>query len=134
MKPIKLVKSNAEKINIILNEVNGRAADHTYYNYKDVEIDAAIVIGKVEKLLGGKKHNAGVVIAIESGDPVPSAYKYTRIATRVVLECRSSGWFITYIGRVDIWKKGGESTIHFTQAHHERATEVLRGEYVVVEL
>ena len=131
MKPIKFEKTNAEKINAILDTVNGRASDHTYCKFTDFESDAENVISRVEKLLGGKKYCPGAKFSIESGSSVPSAYKYTRIGTQVNFECRASGWFVTEIKRADIWAKGGESKIVLTPDHHEQAVIVLKSGYVV---
>ena len=131
MKPIKFANTNGDKINTILTEVNGRASDHTYRNFNNFSVDADALIWKIENLLGGKKYCPGAKFSIESGSSVPSAYKYTRIGTRVEFECRASGWFITEISRADIWSKGGESKIVLTPAHHDRAVTVLKSGYVV---
>ena len=117
MKPIKFAKTNADKINAILQEVNGKAADHTYRSFYNFSVDAEAVIWKIENLLGGNS--------------VPSAYKYTRIGTRISFECRSSGWFVTDISRADIWAKGGDSKIVLTPAHHDRAVNVLKSGYFI---
>ena len=131
MKPIKFEKTNAEKINAILDTVNGKASDHTYRSFNNFSVDAEALIWKIENLLGGKKYCPGAKFSIESGSSVPSAYKYTRIGTRVEFECRASGWFITEISRADIWSKGGESKIVLTPDHHEQAVIVLKSGYVV---
>jgi hypothetical protein len=131
MKPIKFEKTNAEKINAILTDVNGRASGHTYCKFTDFESDAENVISTVENLLGGKKYCTGAKFSIESGGSVPSAYKYTRIGTRISFECRASGWFITEISRADIWSKGGDSKIVLTPAHHDRAVNVLKSGYFI---
>ena len=131
MKPIKFEKTNADKINAILTEVNGRASDHTYRSFNNFSVDAEAVIWKIENILGGKKYCPGAKFSIESGNSVKSAYKYTRIGTRISFECRSSGFFVTEISRADIWSKGGESKIVLTPAHHDRAVIVLKSGYVV---
>ena len=131
MKPIKFTAASAEKINAILTDVNGRASDHTYHTFNHFSVDADALIWKIENLLGGKKYCPGAKFSIESGSSVPSAYKYTRIGTRVEFECRASGWFATEIKRTDIWAKGGESKIVLTTAHHDRAVNVLKSGYVV---
>jgi len=131
MKPIKFDVKNADKINAILDEVNGIAASHTYNKFTDMVADCNSQISRAENLVDGKKHAVGIKIIVESGYSVKSAYKYTRIGTQVTLECRSSGWFITDITRADIWAKGGQSTIHMTPSHHERAIEVLKRGYFV---
>ena len=131
MKPIKFTAASADKINAVLTEVNGKAADHTYRSFNNFSVDAEALIWKIENLLGGKKYCTGAKFFIESGGSVPGAYKYTRIGTRVEFECRASGWFITEISRADIWSKGGESKIVLTQDHHEQAVIVLKSGYVV---
>ena len=131
MRPIKFAKINADKINAILTEVNGKASDHTYRSFNNFSVDAEAVIWKIENLLGGKKYCPGAKFSIESGGSVKSAYKYTRIGTRISFECRASGWFVTEIKRADIWAKGGDTTIVLTAAHHDRAVIVLKSGYVV---
>ena len=131
MRPIKFAKTNTDKINAILTEVNGRAVDHTYRSFNNFLVDAEAVIWKIENLLGGKKYCSGAKFSIESGGSVKSAYKYTRIGTRISLERRASGWFVTDIQRADIWAKGGESKIVLTPAHHDRAVNVLKSGYFV---
>ena len=133
MNNIKFDIKNAAKINALLGEVNGRASDHTYCKFTDFESDAENVISRVEKLLGGKKYCLGAKFSIESGDSVPNAYRYTRIGTRLSLECRASGWFVTDIKRVDIWAQGGKSAIVLTQAHHDQAVKVLSDGYLLSE-
>ena len=132
MKAIKFHVKNAEKINVILDVTNGKATDHTYKTFTDMVTACNSEISRAENLVGGKKFAIGIRVIVESGYSVKSAYKYTRIGTSVTLECRSSGWFITDITRADIWAKGGQSTIHMTPAHHERAVAVLGRGYVVV--
>ncbi len=132
MKAIKFDAANAEKIDAILAQVNGKAADHTYKTFADMVNACNSEIARAQNLVGGKKYAVGIKIIVESGYQVKSAYNYTRIGTQVTLECRASGWFITDISRADIWAKGGESRIIMMPAHHERAVKVLESGYVVV--
>ncbi len=133
MKAIKFTATNAEKINAILADVNGRAVDHTYKTFQDMVTACNSEISRAESLVGGKKYAIGIKIIVESGHSVKSAYKYTRIGTQVTLECRASGWFVTDIRRADIWQKGGTSTILMTSAHHDRALAVLKSGYFVTQ-
>ncbi len=133
MKPIKFDAANAEKINAILDEVNGKATDHTYKTFVEMVADCNNQISRSESLVGGKKYAIGIKIIIESGHSVSKSYKYTRIGTRITLECRASGWFITNICRTNIWAKGGESTILMTPSHHQRAIEVLKSGYFITQ-
>ena len=131
MNNIKFDIKNAAKINALLDSVNGRASGHTYCTFTEFKTDAENTISRVEKLLGGKKHCVGAKFSIESGNSVKSAYKYTRIGTRLSLECRASGWFVTDIQRADIWARGGECKIVLTQAHHDQAVKVLSDGYLI---
>jgi hypothetical protein len=132
MTAIKFDIKNAEKVNAILSDVNGKATDHTYKTFQDMVAACNFDIARAENLVGGKKFAVGIKIIVESGQSVSKSYKYTRIGTQVTLESRPSGWFITDITRADIWASGGKSTIHMTPAHHERAIKVLESGYVVV--
>ena len=131
MNNIKFDIKNAAKINALLGEVNGRASGHTYCQFEDFKTEAERFISKIEALLGGKKYSVGAKFSIESGGSVKSAYKYTRIGTRISLERRASGWFITGIERAYIWARGGESKIVLTQAHHDQAVKVLSDGYII---
>ena len=131
MNNIKFDIKNAAKINVLLDSVNGRASDHTYREFGDFKTEAERFISKIEALLGGKKYCLGAKFSIESGGSVKSAYKYTRIGTRISLERRASGWFVTNIQRADIWARGGESKIVLTQAHHDQAVKVLSDGYQI---
>lgn len=126
---LKFKIENAAKINALLDSVNGRASDHTYSKFSDVEVEAKYYISKIETILGGKKHCRGVKFFIQSGGEVSGGYKYARVGTQVSLECRASGWFITNIQRADIWARGGRSKIEFTQSHHDQAVSVLSSTY-----
>jgi hypothetical protein len=92
MKPIKFDAANAEKIDVILAAVNGKATDHTYKTFSDMFAACNFEISRAENLVSGKKFAIGIKIIVESGHSVKSAYKYTRIGTQITLECRSSGW------------------------------------------
>jgi len=130
MKAIKFTAANATKINAILSDVNGKAVDHTFRSFRDI-FNGDDQTKKAEALVGGKKFAVGIKIIVESGHSVKSAYKYTRIGTRISLECRASGWFITDITRTDIWAKGGDNRIMMTPSHHEQAILVLKRGYFI---
>lgn len=130
MTAIKFDIKNAEKINSILSDINGKAVDHTFRSFRDI-FNGDDQTKKAENLVGGKKHAVGVKVILESGHAVKSAYKYTRIGTQITLECRASGWFITNICRTDIWAKGGDNRIIMTPSHDEQAIRVLKREYFV---
>lgn len=132
MKAIKFDVKNAEKINSILSDINGKAVDHTFRSFRDI-FNADDQTKKAENLVGGKKYAVGIKVLIESGHAVSKSYKYTRIGTQITLECRASGWFITDITRADIWQKGGQSTILMAPSHHERAVSVLESGYFVTQ-
>jgi hypothetical protein len=133
MKPIKLNAANADKINAILAGVNGPAVGHVYRSYEDFRDRAERKILAVKDLVGGEKHTVGIKISIESGVPVSKSYKHTRIGTRIAIERKSSGWFVTAISRCDIWPSGGPSMIIMTPAHHDRAVNVLKSGYFVTD-
>jgi hypothetical protein len=131
MKPIKFLESNAGKINTILAGVNGPAVGHVYYSYQDFAGRAARKILAAKDLVGGDSYTVGIKISIESGVPVSKSYKYVRIGTRLTLERRASGWFITEISRCNIWPSGGQSMIIMTPEHHDRAVTVLKRGYLI---
>lgn len=133
MKPIKLTKANADRIEMLLSEVNGRSQTHCYTTIYDLlrvedEADEAL-----KRLRLPKKSHIGASYTSTSGEAVASAYKgLTRNATTVDLFRRRTGWFITGICATQIWRDGGWRTLTLTEEQDAEAVRRFRSAYLVV--
>ena len=136
MKPIKLKRENEQKIDAALATVNGKARTHSYGSMWDL----TMVADKADRMLAGygipKKQWVGAAVTAVSGDRVPNAYNrkgHTRIATKVTLERRATGWFLTEIGRTEIYQEGGSTTLYLTEQQDEIAVRILRMHYRITK-
>jgi len=68
-----------------------------------------------------KKDWPGARASYESGGGVPSAYKYSRIVTRVTLERGAGAWFVIGLERLDIWGNAAALSISLTPAQRDAA-------------
>jgi len=107
---IKIQLSNKAKVETLLNEINGKAAQHCYNHYEEIKQVADRFSHQLNKLLN-KKDQVGSKFASTSGDSVPNAYKYNRRATSIILEKTSTGIFLTDAQPVTIYKEGGKESL-----------------------
>src|SRR3954465_11545984 len=94
-KPIKIIIENRDAIEAALRAVNGKATAHTYTSVYAMirlaeEAEGELVVFGLPKNL-----RPGATYEKQSGGYLPNAYKNIAIATRVVIERRSSGWYLT---------------------------------------
>jgi 7-keto-8-aminopelargonate synthetase-like enzyme len=122
MKAIKISPENALTIEDALKTVNGRAEYHAYTTFPEIEGLAATANSLLTKtLLPKSDHKKARLVAI-SGVAVSNAYAKkgrTRAATRVELECRSTGWFITAAAPATVGQSGGNLRLVLTPAQKE---------------
>lgn len=131
MTKIKISKKNAEKIENLLNEINGRATAHTYTGYTQIENMANAAEKKLSELLL-KKDFQGATWSETSGDKVANCYKGSRIATNVKLQRGSSAWFLVSVSGRTVWNEGGgESCLTLTAEQDAAAIIELRKQYTV---
>lgn len=106
MKLLKIVESNAAVIEAALREINGRSEAHAYTTFREIESVAA----EAEKTLGElllKRDFAGAMWRETSGTAVPNSYNGTRNGTSIVIERRSSAWYLVAIAQVPLYTNGG---------------------------
>ena len=111
---IKITDSNAGRIQRALDAVNGGAREHTYRLYHDI---ARLVIEaelRRADLRLSKREAKGIQVVSVSGEAVPTAYKWSRNATRVELTYCATGWCLTDIGSTTIYHDGGGSRTSLT--------------------
>ena len=102
-----LVESVSEKIQSILDTVNGRATEHTF-TYPRQILDCMRTAEERRQGLGLSKLNSiGMRVKFLSGEPVSHGYKYSRDGTEVVLVYRRSGWVVEAITSTQLYPNGG---------------------------
>jgi hypothetical protein len=121
IKPIKIAESNATAIEAALKEVNGKALDHAYTEFWEINriVHAAEAacrdILNVNGIPGAKWTET-------SGGRCANSYKYKRRATTVTIERRKSGWFLVAVSATEVWKEGGgPGRLTLTPAQDEAA-------------
>ena len=110
MKAIKITPANAKAIEAALAAVNGRATTHTFTSFGEVQSMAAIAESKLNALSIPKAMRKNAVWSETSGAAVTNAYakkSSTRAANWVRLERRSADWFLTNVGKTEVYKEGG---------------------------
>lgn len=130
-KKIKINIDNAQAINAALLAVNGKATAHTYCNAEDVIELAEKAEAEVIGLVGSKKGAVGAHVVFVSGLRVSNGYNYSREATTIAMERKSTGWFLIDIARENIYPEGGYSKIFLTENQHQLAIGVLLKKYSV---
>lgn len=132
MKAIKITETNSVAITLALIAVNGKAWDHTFNIYEAIAIIAAEAEAQVVEIVGSQKAAVGAVLKAVSGQKVANSYKYIRIGTRVVIERRSTGWFLIDIVSETLYpNQGGARVLTLTPDQDAKAIEVLRSSYLV---
>tara|TARA_R110002050_G_C8711613_1_gene495630 strand:+ start:168 stop:617 length:450 start_codon:yes stop_codon:yes gene_type:complete len=118
---LKNPSATSEKIETALRSANGRGDTHTF-NYAS---QILAIAEKAENALSDfhifKKDRAGAVCAAESGSAVPSAYKWARKSTKIVLKREKSGWFLTDVVESTIFQEAGEFKLNLTPSQLIRA-------------
>ena len=137
MKPIKITKLTdgkySDAVRDALANVNGQADGHTYTCLRDIMrlIESAerklVALGLETK----KKAHIGAAMTATSGDAMLAAYKYKRVATRVRIERKATGWYLTAASRAEIWQHGGGKTLILTPAQRDLAVAHTLGKFVV---
>ncbi len=131
MKAIKVVLQNKSRIEDALKSINGSAYDHTYTSYFEIDNlakNAEICLGCY---LGSVSRYAGAVYKCTSGEPVARSYKFTRRATTITLERKSSGWYLVDVEATIIHVNGGKKEIFLTPEQDVEAVANLRKTYKV---
>jgi hypothetical protein len=123
-------KVNLAPISAALAAVNGTAVGHTY-DVSDIVRLAEEAETFAVTLFTNKKQVVGARYRAESGDKVPSAYKFSRISTLVTLERFSTGWFLIEVSRGTIWGSGGSQQLILDAAQDFLATAKARSRYTV---
>lgn len=108
MKPIKIHKDNADKIEAALKEVNRRAHSFAVTSYGSVWDFADDAETKLAVSQLPKKDRPGAIARCHPAGPSANAYKYGAKSTIVVMERRATGWFLTDVCETTVWPREKE--------------------------
>ena len=124
---VKVEIKNAEKIEAILKEINGRANSHTITTFSEIEALAKVLINKVEKLGIKKSERFGAKLKHVSGGSVPKSYKYSRQVTNVTLELGKSGVYLTQVGGDHLFNsQTGETYFYLSASQMQTAVTLFQ--------
>ncbi len=91
---IKIIPANAKAIEDALSAINGKAVEHTFINYASI----LLVANRAEKALADiglrLADRQGASVVAESGQLLPSAYKFAAKSTLVKLLRGKDAWFL----------------------------------------
>jgi hypothetical protein len=129
MKSIKITEENLAAIQAALNAENGKSTAHTLYRAADVLEVAAEAERCLTALVGSKKYMVGGKATYRSGEALPNAYKYPRHTTRLSIERRSSGWYLTDVVTFSEWRSAGGLSLSLTQEQDAIVIKKARSKY-----
>ena len=125
MKAIKIIEANEQAIEALLAETNGRSEAHAYTTYAEIDSLVSAAEKQLDRLLY-KKDWKGSTWRETSGGKVANSYRGARNGTHVVIERRSSAWYLVDAQKVQIYNDGGgRGWLYLTAAQQEAAHEKL---------
>jgi hypothetical protein len=101
MKPIQIALENDAALVAALAAVNGWATAFTVTQACEVHQAAADAEKRLETL--PKASRAGARAEYVPGGPAARAYKYAPASTRIRMERRASGWYLTGVIRTEVY-------------------------------
>lgn len=128
MRSIRIAAESAEAIKNYLATVNKSATEHTFTFAELVEVSD---LAEKEVMKCVLKRNApGARFVAKSGWKVASAYKYSRICNKAILERRPSGWFLVDLVtcKLDNFQVGARNLL-LTAEQDELAVAAFRRRY-----
>jgi hypothetical protein len=129
MKSIKITTENLVPIQIALNAANGNSKAHTLCCSAEVLDVANDAERRLTALVGSKKYMVGGKATYRSGEALPNAYKYPRHTTRLSIERRSSGWYLTDVVTFNEWRSAGGLSLSLTQEQDAIVIKKARSNY-----
>jgi hypothetical protein len=131
MKPLHITESKRDRIKQELDAANGSATEHVFFTSQVFKLAEKAETEILRYVL--KKEATGARFQAVSGMPVAKAYSYVRVATEVVLERRSTGWFMVEVRSRKIWpNQGGETELQLTREQDIVAVSNFRARYSVL--
>jgi len=131
-KSIKIEYKNHAIIESELRAINGKKGSHTFYLSHQIDRIAAEAEEKIAALSIAKKHRAGAIYVAQSGEELPSAYKYAAATTTVTIARTSGGWYITDIKSSTLYPRSKPSrSLRLTKNQDEIAVASTRSKYLI---
>lgn len=128
---MKIELKNAAAIEARLKQVNGRAEQHAYTTFREIECLAAAAEKRLLDLVY-KKDAPGAVYCETSGGRVPNSYRSTRNGTSVRLERKTAGWYLADVSQTTIYQDGGgDGVLILTPGQDAAAVALFRKQYRV---
>jgi len=132
-KSIKIEYKNHAIIESELRAINGKKGSHTFYLSHQIDRIAAEAEEKIAALSIAKKHRAGATYVAQSGEELPSAYKYGAATTTVTIARTSGGWYITDIRASTLYPRSKPArSLHITQEQDAIAIAAIRNGYKII--
>jgi len=128
---IKICAENAEKINKILADVNGKATEHTYTSWIELEMLSMAAEKAALKLLS-KKEAIGAEYVSTSGAKLPNSYNHPRKVTNIKIVRGSSAWFLVAVSSSQAWNAEGHKRLILTAEQDRLAVERFRNQYATI--
>jgi hypothetical protein len=123
---IEIVPANKDAIEAMLKDGNGNARRHTYDRYSEIESAAINAERELETFGVAKARRQGARYTSQSGGYLPNAYRYVAEQTEVLIERRSSAWYLVSAYRVPLYPKStGRTQLYVTRAQADEATRRL---------
>ena len=129
LKPLKIDQQNKQAIADALAKTNGNAREHTFNHFHELQALAEQAENQLDALSLKKSLRHGASMEAISGKAVPLSYSWARQATRVVIERRSSAWYLIHVSTADVRQRGGWTDLQLTQQQDAEAVSKFRAAY-----
>jgi hypothetical protein len=127
------IKVTSNKLPGAIALANGKCTAHTA-RLSDFLGSALRAEMELADLKLPKKRRIGAEFVFESGNKLPSSYKYRRTITRARLVRGARDWFVTSICTVEVWPScGGGSLLSLTQSQADCVVSEFRQKFRVIE-
>lgn len=131
---IKISVENEIAIEQALKSVNGKAQAHTFTHWIDIQRIADEAETKLDKLGIPQAMRKGALYVANSGETLPSAYKYAATVTSATIERRSSGWYIRDLALGDRYpREKPRRALYLTRGQDEKVIANIRKLYHVID-
>lgn len=122
--------SDDERVTEALRAVNSTAQSHTYSYASALRVVAENAEKELADLGIPKNARQGARIVAQSGDKLPSAYKYVATTTTVTLERGASAWYLVAAHRSSLWPRlAPHRDLQLTVAQDALAVGKVRSRY-----
>ncbi len=134
MEPILITAENAAKLEAVLAKANGKYTEHVFCSFIHLKDIAEYAEQRVDALLRRATYYSGARVMRTSGRPVSENYGAdTRGATRIEIERRDGGWYLTDVEGVTIGREGGITTLLLTSRQAKVARELFEARFDVLD-